>query len=84
MPNGRKQTDLVKVSNAFNQYFRNVGSRLASKVSPTSKSPTANSVPYSMFLELITEEEVTCYIRSLNDRKSGGGYVRSTQMHRAF
>ena len=73
--NGHKQTDSVTVSNAFNQYFSEVGSRLASKIPPTSRSSTANikSVPYSTFLEsIITEEEVTCYIRSLNDHKSAG------------
>ena len=59
--NGHKQTDSATVSNAFNQYFSEVGSRLASKIPPTSKSPTSNikSVLYSMFLEPITEEEVT-------------------------
>ena len=62
--NGHKQTDSVTVSNAFNQYFSEVGSRLASKIPPKSKFPTTNikRVPYSMFLEPITEEEVTCYI----------------------
>ena len=71
--NGHKQTDSVTVSNAFNQYFSEVGSRLASKIPPTSKSPTANikSVPHSMFLEPITEEVTNC-IRSLNDHKSAG------------
>ena len=33
--NGHKQTDSVTVGNAFNQYFREVGSRLASKIPPT-------------------------------------------------
>ena len=72
--NGHKQTDSVTVGNAFNQYFSEVGSRLASKIPPTSKSPTANikSVHCSMFLEPITEEKVTYYIRSLNDHKSAG------------
>ena len=42
--NGHKQTDSATVSDAFNQYFSEVGSRLASKIPPTSKSPTA-SVP---------------------------------------
>ena len=70
--NGHKQTDSATISNAFNQYFSEVGSRLASKIPPTSKSPTANikSAPYSMFLEPTTEEEVTQYIRSLNDHKN--------------
>ena len=46
--NGCKQTDSVKVGNAFNQYFSEVCSRLASKIPPTSKSPMANikSVSY--------------------------------------
>ena len=72
--NGHKQTDSATVNNTFNQYFSEVGFRLASKIPPTSKFPTANikSVPYSMFLEPITEEEVTHYIRSLNDHKSAG------------
>ena len=35
--NGHKQTDSATVSNAFNQYFSVVGSRLASKIPPTSK-----------------------------------------------
>ena len=71
--------DPVKISNSFNNYFANVGSLLAAKITSSNNHtvfqyPSAAQIPASFFLKPILEEEVIKQLRNLKASKSSGAY----------
>ena len=71
--------DPVKISNSFNNYFANVGSLLATKITSSNNRtvfqyPSAAQIPASFFLKPILEEEVIKQLRNLKASKSPGAY----------
>ena len=71
--------DSVKISNSFNNYFANVGSLLAAKITSSNNRtifqyPSAAQIPASFFLKPILEEEVIKQLRNLKASKSSGAY----------
>ena len=68
-------TDSNEIANNFNDYFVNVGPKLADKIPPSNVNfssylPASNQD--SIFLDPITENEVKIEIDQLNVNKSGG------------
>ena len=68
-------TDPNEIANNFNDYFVNVGPKLADKIPPSNVNfssylPASNQD--SIFLDPITENEVKIEIDQLNVNKSGG------------
>ena len=69
-------TDPTKVANKFNEYFVNVGPKLASKIPLTSTSYKSflrwNIQCESLFIDPLTEEEIEKELLKLNPKKSVG------------
>ena len=64
-------TDAHDISNAFNNYFADKGSKLASLYKTANNNILLpSSVPYSLFLKPITEQEILLQIGALNQNKS--------------
>ena len=61
----------LKIANAFNEYFGNIGPELASKI-PISPDPLlgANPATTSMFLNSVTDQEMAKIIDSLSNKHS--------------
>ena len=75
MKDGNIITDPIEIANNFNEYFVNVGPKLAAKISPNSVNfssylPASNQD--SIFLDPITENEVKIEFDQLKVNKSGG------------
>ena len=75
MKDGNIITDPIEIANNFNEYFVNVGPKLAAKISPNSVNfssylPASNQD--SIFLDPITEDEVKIEFDQLKVNKSGG------------
>ena len=67
----KTQSNPFNISSAFNEYFANVGVKMASEIPP--EDTTKNSLPslaQSLFLSLITEQEVIMQLNILNPNKS--------------
>ena len=64
-------TDAHDISYAFNNYFADMGSKLASLYKTANNNILLpSSVPYSLFLKPITEQEILLQIGALNQNKS--------------
>ena len=64
-------TDANDISKAFNKYFADIGLKLASLHKTANNNILLpSSVPYSLFLKPITEQEILLQIRALNQNKS--------------
>lgn len=61
-------------ANFFNTYFLNVGVKMASKISNVDNNLALDyeNLPYTMFLNPVTEEELTVHIASLKNKSSAG------------
>lgn len=66
----------LEVANLFNDYFINVGRKMADKINsdsaPLSAQKTIVPLPFSMFLKPISQNEVIEYISSLKNKCSPG------------
>ena len=57
-------TDAHDISNAFNNYLADIGSKLASLYKTANSNILLRSrVPYSLFLKPITEQEILLYYK---------------------
>lgn len=69
-------TDPTEIANKFNNYFVNLGPKLANKIRNSSNNTfekyLTDANPNSMFLSPIYEYEVQTEIKSLNANKSSG------------
>lgn len=76
MKDGNIITDGIEIANNFNEYFVNIGPKVAEKKIPIShvnfNSLLSESNRDSIFLDPITENEVTREIDQLKVNKSGG------------
>ena len=64
-------TDAHDISNALNNYFADIGSKLACLYKTANNNLLLpSSVPYSLFLKPITEQEILLQIGALNQNKS--------------
>ena len=64
-------TDAHDISNAFNNYFADIASKLASSYKTANNNILLpSSVPYSLFLKPITEQEISIQRGALNQNKS--------------
>ena len=69
--NNKLQFNPFNISCAFNEYFANVGAKMASVVSPKDIHKTSlPSLPQSLFLTPITEQEIIMQLNILNPNKS--------------
>ena len=73
--NGTIVSNQKEIANNLNEYFVNVGPRLAKKISeqsPNYKAYLINSVNNSTFLDPITEKEVEVEISQLKENRAAG------------
>ena len=73
--NGTIVSNQKEIANNLNEYFVNVGPRLAKKISeqsPNHKAYLINSVNNSTFLDPITEKEVEVEISQLKENRATG------------
>ena len=69
--NNKLQSNPFNISCAFNEYFANVGVKMASVISPKDINKTSlPSLPQSLFVTLITEQEIIMQLNILNPNKS--------------
>ena len=69
--NNKLQSNPFNISWAFNEYFANVGAKMASLISPKGINKTSlPSLPQSLFLTSITEQEIIMQLNILNPNKS--------------
>ena len=69
--NNKLQLNSFNISCAFNEYFANVGAKMASVISPKDKNKTSlPSLLQSLFLTPITEKEIIMQLNILNPNKS--------------
>lgn len=66
-------TDNLKIANAFNKHYAEVGKKLASSIQkPITIPPSRKYLPKSMFLSPVDEKEICQIINSLKSKKSPG------------
>ncbi len=74
--NGRTQTNPQTIANSFNDFFSEIGEKLASKFSNQNSSDfkkyLGSPVPHSMFLYRISEAEIIDVIVKLKNCNSTG------------
>ncbi len=84
--NGHYVTDANDIAKVFNEYFTQVGKSLSDKL-PVPKFDFSkymfDSNPYSMFLTLVTEDELLKEIDKLNIKKSTGIHDIPTKILKA-
>ena len=69
--NNKLQSNPFNNSCAFNEYFANVGAKMASVISPKDINKTSlPSLPQSLFLTPTTEQEIIMQLNILNPNKS--------------
>ena len=77
--NGKQVTNPLDMANCFNNYFSNVGPRLANRVLLSTKTyrdylDPALSPPNSFFINATTESEILSLITKLDTSKANGPY----------
>jgi hypothetical protein len=66
--------DKAKIANAFNKYFSNIGSSLASLIPPSSLDPVSyvqQNTENGIVIAPVTEDEISKLIRNLKNSSSG-------------
>ena len=81
--NNKKNTNPADIANCFNDYFSNIGSKLADKIFP-SKCDHLHylkcSNPVSLFIKPTSKTEILNLIYSLNNSKSSGPFSIPTDI----
>ena len=69
--NNKLQSNPFNISSAFNEYFTNVSAKMASVISPKDINKTSlPSLPQSLFLTPIIEQEMIMQLNILNPNKT--------------
>ena len=75
--NNKINTNPADIANCFNDYFSNIGSKLADKIFPSKYDHLhylKNSNPVSLFIKPTSKTEILNLIYSLNNSKSSGNF----------
>ena len=74
--------DPMKISNAFNNYFANIGPKLADKIKPTNNYTDymQNQLPSSLVMEETTCAEIINIIQNIKSKPNTGFYNISTKL----
>ena len=78
--NGSIITDKIDICNGFNSFFVNVGPTLAKNIPSVDKSPCAfmkDRVLDDMFINDVTDDELTCIIKNLKESSPGWDEISS-------
>ena len=72
LENGEEIMDEKEITNKFNEYFVNIGKKLADKIGKNETCTNAQKIDKSMFLRPVNRNEILIYISQLKSCKSPG------------
>ena len=70
--NNKEITEDLDIAECMNEFFTNIGEKLAESIPNTHSVPTLESNQFSMYLYPVTESEVEGIVRKLKPKKSSG------------